>query len=210
MGMSGVGSEITAWFSIEKKDPKNPAAPVNPAYVSLLPGQRDSGDGNGGIELVQLNDTDGSAKIRYNGEDRPLLFMEKASKSAVGSIPGQPMIPTFGGTYIPPGSAPGGAALANPVGGQPTLYGNPTGQPGVNPGAGVPPPALPVNVLQGMPVRSIRSGAVANPTPTASATPMSYEQSVVQMEVLRELTKKQVSEGTMPPLPPTPLSSGGR
>ena len=37
---------------------------------------------------------------------------------------------------------------------------------------------------------------------------MTYEQSVVHMEVLRELTKKDVSAGKLPPLPPTPISPG--
>ena len=173
MGMSGIGSEITAWFAIDKKDPKNPA----PIYVSLSPGERNSAEGTGGLELVQLNDTDGSAKIRYNNEER-YVAMEKAPKAGgpVGPGPGQPMIPTFGGGYIPPGS--------------------------------IPAPQLPVTTLQGIPTRSIRSGALANPALDASSKPMTYEQSVVHMEVLRELTKKQVSDGTLPPLPPTPITPG--
>ncbi len=211
MGMSGVGSEITAWFAIEKKDPKNPAAPITPTYVSLLPGQRDSGEGTGGLELVQLNDSDGSAKILYNREERT-VYIQQAPKTGGAPMPGQPMIPTFGGTYISPGS--GGGALANPVNVQPASMqmGNPIPQPAANPGGGVPPPTLPVTPLQAVPVRAIRSGALANPAPgpTASAAPMSYEQSVVQMEVLRQLTKDQVNKGTMPPLPPTPLSPGGQ
>ena len=199
MGMSGVGSEITAWFAIDKKDPKNPA----PIYVSLSPGERNSAEGTGGLELVQLNDTDGSAKIRYNNEER-YVAMEKAPKAGgpVGPGPGQPMIPAFGGGYIPPGSAhaPTASPLANPFGGQ------------VNAaaigGSSIPAPQLPVTMLQGIPTRSIRSGALANPTLDASAKPMTYEQSVVHMEVLRELTKKQVSDGTLPPLPPTPITPG--
>ena len=197
MGMSGVGAEITAWFAIDKKDPKNPA----PVYVSLSPGQRDSAQGNGGLELVQLNDTDGSAKIRYNNEER-YVSMEKAPKAG-GPVPGQPMIPTFTGGYSTPGFVPAQAssALANPVGGQ-------SMQSAVGGGGSIPAPQLPVNVLQGIPTRSIRSGALANPTPEAAATPMTYEQSIVHMEVLRELTKKDVSAGKLPPLPPTPISPG--
>ena len=194
MGMSGIGSEITAWFAIDKKDPKNPA----PIYVSLSPGERNSAEGIGGLELVQLDDTDGSAKIRYNNEER-YVSMEKAPKAGG---PGQPMIPAFGGGYIPPGSAhaPTASPLANPFGGQ------------VNAaaigGSSIPAPQLPVTMLQGIPTRSIRSGALANPTLDASAKPMTYEQSVVHMEVLRELTRKQVSDGTLPPLPPTPITPG--
>ena len=198
MGMSGVGSEITAWFAIDKKDPKNPS----PVYVSLSPGQRNSVDGNGGLELVQLNDTDGSAKIRYNNEER-YVSMEKAPKAG-GPVPGQPMIPTFTGAPFNPAvpyPAPASSALANPVGGQ-------SMRSALGGGGSIPAPQLPVNVLQGIPTRSIRSGALANPTPEATATPMTYEQSIVHMEVLRELTRKDVSAGKLPPLPPTPISPG--
>lgn len=195
MGTSGVGKEITAWFAIDKKDPKNPA----PIYVSLAPGQRESAAGMGGLELVELNDAEGSAKIRYNDEQR-IVSIEKAPKTGgpagPGPIPGQPMIPTFGGApFNPVPSAPAASALANPVGGQ------------VNSSAlAVPPPSLPVNTLQGIPTRTMRSGALANPTPEPTARPLTYEESVVNMEVLREMTKKQVNAGQLPPLPPTPLT----
>lgn len=195
MGTSGVGNDITAWFAIDKKDPKNPA----PIYVSLAPGERNSAEGMGGLELVQLNDAEGSAKILYNGESRTVA-MEKAPKGGGGGgpAPGQPMIPTFGGApFTPVPSAPPASVLANPVGGQ--------FQPG---GSAVPAPTLPVNTLQGIPSRSIRSGALANPSGDATTKPMTYEQSVVHMEVLRELTKEQVNKGTLPPLPPTPLTQG--
>lgn len=197
MGMSGIGAEITAWFAIDKKDPKNPA----PIYVSLAPGERNSAEGMGGLELVQLNDTDGSAKIRYNNEER-FVSMEKAGKAG-GPVPGQPMIPTFGSGYVPPGSfpQPASSALANPIGGQSVPS-------AVSGGGSIPAPQFPVNTLQGIPTRSIRSGALANPVPEASATPMTYEQSVVHMEVLRELTRKDVSSGKLPPLPPTPITPG--
>lgn len=195
MGTSGVGSEITAWFAIDKKDPKNPS----PIYVSLSPGERNSAAGMGGLELVQLIDAEGSAKIRYNDEER-IVSIEKASKTSgpagPGSMPGQPMIPTFGGAaFTPTPQAPAASVLANPVGGQ--------FQPG---GSAVPPPSLPVNTLQGIPSRTMRSGAVANPTPDSSAKPLTYEQSVVHMEVLRAMTQKQVNNGELPPLPPTQLT----
>ena len=42
--------------------------------------------------------------------------------------------------------------------------------------------------------------------PQQQQQPMDPTEQMIMMEVNRELTKKQVEEGIMPPLPPTPLT----
>lgn len=176
------------------KTPGNPGKPGEAAkeqYYEIAEGTMDRD-----IEVLEINAQAGTVRIKYEGTEIPLNFMDNGAK-AIAPPPGQPGQPGAPGMIPPPGS----------VGAPPPGFGNP--------GSNVRP--LPTRTLR-LPTPSASAAPAMAPgfghpnpgLPSAAAqNEMSAEQHVIMLELERERTKQQVATGLLPPLPPSPLSPPG-
>jgi hypothetical protein len=132
------------------------------------------------LHLLEINERSEEITIRYQDKDR-ILSMERSGKT-LATAPGTPLAMTR--TAPQPAVVPGlNTALANPG----SIVVRPTSATG--------------------------TGVLANPVGPGSTSfqgqPITPEESVIRMEVLRELTKDRVGRGEHPPLPPTLLTPAG-
>ena len=228
-GFSQVGDEKKAWFMIS---PTKPGPNEQPQYVSLRAGERTAISG-GSIELKELNDAREETRVLISGKEATYT-MKHAPRS---SVPGM-QAPPGGAVPPPPTYVPNGAPrAATPFAPAPQAGAGQSGvisgtSSSVVAGQGsplptvqstlVPKPAaaapqvnsLTVQSLDGairVPTRTVRltTGAAQNGViATPPAKPMTAEESIIAVEVNRELTKDAVARKELPPLPPTPLSEG--
>lgn len=197
-GITTFGGAKKAYFMIP--DTSNPSVPNSFLYPALEEGQ----SGNG-IELVKINEQDYSVKILLGGQPKVLNFKDNGNLSApvaiaAGGPPGAPGMP----------GAPGGPGVPRVVPLQnPNLPGGAPIQPIMNlpGGSGFQSPQGGGNVtspLQNIPQRPLRT-AQANPAENQA----SLVQSMLNLEITREVNKAQIIAGDHPPLPPTDLSDPG-
>ena len=176
------------------KTPGTPGKPGEPAkeqYYEIAEGTMDRD-----IEVLEINAQLGTVRIKYEGTEIPLNFVDNGAK-AIAPPPGQPGQPGAPGMIPPPGS----------VGAPAPSFGNPASN--VRP--------LPTRTLR-LPTPSASAApsmapgfARSNPTMQSPApqNEMSEEQLTLMVELERERTKQQVAAGLLPPLPPTRVSPPG-
>jgi len=176
---------------------KTPGAPGKPGeqakeqYYEIAEGVTDRD-----IEVLEINPKAGTVRIKYEGTEIPLNFVDNGAK-AIAPPPGQPGQPGVPGMIPAPGVMPA------------------PGQNGGAPGSNVRP--LPTRTLR-LPTPSASAAPTMSPglgrSSPAPQTPapqdeMTAEQHILLVELERERTKHQVAAGLIPPLPPTPLSPPG-
>jgi hypothetical protein len=173
------------------KSPGTPAKPGEPAkeqYYEIAEGVTDRD-----IEVLEINPKAGTVRIKYEGTEIPLNFVDNGAK-AIAPPPGQPGLP---GTIPPPGTA------AIPT----TSFGTPGSNVKIMPSRTL---RLPTPSANAAPSMAPGYGH-SNPAPQTSVqqNELSAEQHIMMVELERERTKGQVAAGLLPPLPPTPLSPPG-
>jgi hypothetical protein len=173
------------------KTPGTPGKPGEAAkeqYYEIAEGTMDRD-----IEVLEINVQAGTVRIKYEGTEIPLNFVDNGAK-AIAPPPGQPGAP---GMIPPPGS----------VGAPAPSFGTPPSN--VRP--------LPTRTLR-LPTPSASAAPSMAPSfgrpnpglPSAAAqNEMTAEQHVMMVELERERTKQQVAAGLLPPLPPSPISPPG-
>jgi hypothetical protein len=140
------------------------------------------------IEVMKINEKAGTVTFNNHGtlQELPLASAPASAAPAPGMM--SPNIP---------GARPNFNGGGNPFGGPGNFGGNGGNFGGRNPGGG-----NGGNNFNGQPFGSVPSGN--NYSPQAQQQPtMTPEEQVIAIEANRELTKQQVMDGTMPPLPPT-------
>lgn len=164
------------------------------------------------FEVLEINEQAGTVVLK-NRNDPQNLSLEKDGMKPGAAAPAAPGLPGAPGQRIPPPQpfpglprpAPQAAAAPAPTGGSTmTTF-----------GAGSTTPNRPLRVS------ATSSGEVGVPGGSVLGTanrlnnraqvpqqqqPMDPTEQMIMMEVNRKLTEKQVAEGLMPPLPPTPLT----
>jgi hypothetical protein len=139
------------------------------------------GQSEGGIEVLQIDTGTGSIKFNNNGTVMLLTLSKDGAK-----LPATPVAatPTPGVNAVP---APVQAGIPQPPNG--ILHPTNTG-------------------LKTIPGRRVAVPATAHGQGVQATNPaaLSPEEQAVLLEVERERTKTQVQNGTLPPLPPTPLT----
>ena len=168
--------------------PAKPGEPAKEQSYILTEGQRD-----GEIEVLEINELEGSVKVNESGLVTLLTFDKDGAK--LPSTP-PPAVPVAGAP--PAGMAPANA-YAPATGSSPvTSFGG-----AANTG------------LKAIPTRTLRlptAGGVGAPNSGVGqpqVTPqLSPEEQMIMIEVERERTKAAVANGLLPPLPPTSLTPG--
>jgi hypothetical protein len=165
--------------------PLGPAQPAKQESYILAEGQRD-----GDIEVVSIDENAGVVKITNRGSPETLDFVNNGAK-----------IVNTG-----PGPAAGAPGMVAPQGGIP---GQQLGGPGPG-GMKSIPPRIPRTANPGA---NQESPTFAGQPPTSPLSSherrLSPEEQTIMMEVERERTRPQVTEGLLPPLPPTELTPEG-
>ena len=199
-GTTSIFGKTRALFMVqEAATPGKPGAGGPPKEESVI---LKVGDRQGGLELLEVDEEKGTAKIKNNGEEVVLTL---------------PLGPAAGGGAPPPGGAPGIPHNPGP-GGQPGIIPNqnlggqfrpPTfiqpqaiGTPGTTMGSGLNPAistpsasAMGLDAgLGGIPGRDLRTAAAQQP-----AGPASIEEAALLLEANR---KFHANNPNMPPLPP--------
>ncbi len=169
--------------------PAKPGEPAKEQSYILTEGQRD-----GEIEVLEINEQEGSVKVNESGLVTLLTFDKDGAK-----LPSTP----------PPAVSPAGAppaAMAPANANAPFTGSSPVTSIGGAPNTG----------LKAIPTRTLRlptAGGVGSPNSGAvqpQVTPqLSPEEQMIMIEVERERTKGSVANGLLPPLPPTPLTPKG-
>jgi len=149
------------------------------------------------IEVLEINPKAGTVRIKYEGTEIPLNFVDNGAKAIVPP-PGQPgapgVIPAPGMAIQPAQNvgAPGSNVKPLPTRTlrlpTPSASAAPSAAPGMAPGFG---------------------RQIPGPQTAAPQNEMSAEQNILMVELERERTKHAVAAGLMPPLPPTPMSPPG-
>ena len=175
------------------------------------------GEGQDEIEVLEINGKARSVTFKNNGIEQVLTMERNASTpSATGIAPGIPLT----------GAQPPGVVFPAPP-----MVSLATAPPGVTTARTIPAPERPVragsapapvvasygNVSAPAPMtlnlggRQVDVGVpvVQTPTPPRVQSQMTAEEQIIIMEANRELTKKEVLAGQMPPLPPTPVTPEG-
>ena len=177
------------------KTPGTPGKPGEAAkeqYYAVTQGGPTDRD----IELLDVDEKAGSVRLKYEGTEVPLNFVDNGAKVVApppGQI-GQPgIIPPPGGANPQYPTAPGAAPNFKQLPTRTLRLPTPTAPAGANP----------VNPGVGM--------VVPNQVPqsTFNQNQLSAEQQILMVELERERTRDQVAAGTLPPLPPTPMSPPG-
>ena len=149
--------------------------------VTMMLAERQS---EGGIEVLQIDASTGS--IKFNNQGTIMLLTLEKDGAKLPATPVAAAAPQPGVNAVP---APMQAALPAP-----------------------PPNGIlhPTNTgLRSIPGRQVAVPAMPTPgqaTPVTNQPALTPEEQAVLLEVERERTKTQVQNGTLPPLPPTPLS----
>ncbi len=158
--------------------------PPKPKYYTMTEGQR-----QGGLEVVAIDVKGQTVKIINDGSPFDLIF--EKSKTPAGPVPGGMPPPGPGGRVfqapVPTYAPPGAPVMPN--------YANP-GRPGGN----------------GANNNGMNNNNAANAAYNQVARPMRTEQQIspdeqiIMMELERERTRESVANGTLPPIPNTPLT----
>jgi len=157
--------------------PAKPPEPAKEKSFVLAEGQRD-----GDIEVLEINESLGTIKFSNQGTLMTLSLEKDGAK-----------LPSTG------------AAPATVVGAPPNPVGYPVAQPPTNASLltrtlrPIPPPQPTLNPTPLQPTVSVPPA----PSTERALTP---EEHVIWMEVERERNKARIQNGTLPPLPPTPLT----
>jgi hypothetical protein len=171
--------------------------------------------GDATLEVLEIDEKAETVKIKNAGQIRVLSFDKDGIKTA--AIPNMPQPAMPGALPAMPGAMPGIVPRTVPgvtlIPGAPTMIpAAPSMAPIARPGiiTGVPAPGIQApaaNVVVGttaggqypIPTRSVRALPATSQAQTA-------EQSVLMVEIQRELNKEKIAAGELPPLPPTELS----
>jgi len=146
------------------------------------------GQGQDDVEVVKINEKDALVTFNNHGTVQEIPLASQSANPA----PAPAGIPNI------PGFHPNVNVGGNPVGGPASLIGG-----GANVAGGVHFGGTGGNNFNGLPPTSAPANSPATQQQQPSMTP---EEQVILMEANRELTKQQVLEGTMPPLPPTVMT----
>lgn len=189
-GITSTSGKKMAWFMIPAKDAKSSVE-----YYNVIEGERNSG-GQGGIEVTKVFEEKGEVQINFAGKPMTLSFEKNGLKPvAVAAAAPVPM----------PGQ-PAGLPIPIPIPNQPqpqTFPGGSTAIPIQGGGMAVPQPTIqPTQPGRTIPGRQLR----VSPQTSQVDAPVSFEESVIHVEVQRKLTEDAVAKGLLPPLPPTPMS----
>ena len=220
-GVTVIGNEKRAWFAVL---PKTPAEPI--LYVSLK-----AGEGSGPIELKEIFDAKGEARIVSMGREST-LSMKKLGGPSVGK-PGMPGVPQLGipqpvavqmgGIPVPASSSVVAGAqnsvIATP---SPSVIAGSSANRSMVPGAVTPtlsstPAAVPnaamtpqasVPSLRSIPTRTLRLQPANTQATTQSGSetyqPKSKDEAAATHALMIEATREAVAQKKMPPLPPLP------
>lgn len=172
-----------------------------PEYCSLS-----EGEGKDSLEVLEIDTKAGSVKVRTAGVEKVMTFEADGLKNPTAAMPppGAPGVPGM----VP--GMPGVPALNLPPGVMPAGMPNmPGGMPRMAPGASLTTPLSPqggansgidINSQFRLPSRAVR-------IQTEQQSQAQHDESVIMMELNREVNRDQISRGNFPPLPPTPLST---
>lgn len=191
-GITTILGNKRALFKVQL--PARPPEPAKEQSYILTVGQRE-----GQIEVLEIDEIAGSIKFNNYGSIVTLTLEKDGAKppnTPPAAVPPPGAQPATAG-YAPPGANPQGI----PGGSSITTIG----------GAGAGLKSIPTRTLR-LPGSSVPGGAPAvgiNPQ-AANQENLSREEQVILMELERERTRDQVSKGVLPPLPPTPISPGGK
>lgn len=168
-------------------------------YLKLQEGERD-----GAIEVLSINEAAREVKVRNAGEEILLTFETHGLKPNIPVTAAKPGVPGMPGLPMPPqpmGFVPAAAAQPVPVPNSPrsrdgeTLrFGTPGGAP-----AGVAPESI-----RSVPSRTMRLMPSTAPQtqPPTSKSKNTAEESSILLEVQRTVSRKEIRNGELPPLPP--------
>ncbi len=170
--------------------PAKPGEPAKEQSYILTEGQRD-----GEIEVLEINELEGSVKVNESGLVTLLTFDKDGAK--LPSTP-PPAVPLAG---VPPAALAPANAYAPTTGSSPVTSFGGAANTGLKP--------IPTRTLR-LPTAGGAAPGLDTVTPQTQAAkqaaPMSREEQIILMEVEREANKNNLS---YPPLPPTPLTPGG-
>jgi hypothetical protein len=216
-GLTDFGGSKKAFLQVvDKTAGKKPEFPI-----------LEEGGAQGPVEVVSIDIPKGTVVVRINGSEKTLDINKDAPKTGApaGAAPPPGVIPNPAGMHpagtalVPPPTVPGAAATV-PGRYGPVMMGGGTGAAattiGASPGAAT---------SSGLPSRPLRTDSTilmggSTGTTTPGSTPvapgtslMTREQQILHIEEQRKLIQEAeaagaIKRGIMPPLPPTPLSSG--
>jgi hypothetical protein len=181
---NGIMAVFGHWEVLFKVSELNKGQPAKDEYYKLSEGQRKDD-----IEVTHINAKAGVITFNNHGTvqelplaNEPVSAPPTISPTLAANIP-FPRIPPSGNNE---GNRPGGPGISGV---------NPGG-----PGGG--------NLNAGLNNNNINLQNLSSASRSYSGTQldMSPEEQAIMIEVNREATKQQVLEGTMPPLPPTPVT----
>jgi hypothetical protein len=184
-GIMNVFGHLQALYKVS--DSGKPGQPPKDSSYILSEGQ-----GQDDVEVVKINEKDALVTFNNHGTVQELPLSSQSASSAPAATTGNPNIPGFH-PIINNGGNPG-----NPFGGPGNLGGT-----GANLGGGARPGGNGANNFNGLPTVQPRTTYSAPQPQQPELTP---EEQVIAIEANRELTKQQVIQGTMPPLPPTVMT----
>lgn len=188
---------------VPARPPEYPAA--RDLALVLSEGQRD-----GDIEVLEINQADGTVKFNNNGRVELLTMKDDADKPTPGAVP---PVAGVGASPATPPSLPG-LPPSTPPAGRMTL-------PGVNPGASTvvtpfgasessrPNPAIPQRTLRTTPGAGGAPGATLGIPQSNSqssyqppASPLSVDEQMAMLAVQHAAQQGGATSGLLPPLPP--------
>jgi hypothetical protein len=182
-GIMDIFGHLQVFFKVS--DPGKPGqAPKDNSYILS------EGQGQDDIEVVKINEKDALVTFNNHGTVQELPLSSQSASPAPAAA-GNPNIPNI------PGFRPN-VSGGNPLGGPGNVVGS-----GMNLGATSSGGGNGGNNFNGLPAVPGRANYSATQQQQPAMTP---EEQVIAMEANRELTKQQVIQGTMPPLPPTVMT----
>ena len=180
-GIMDVFGHLQVFFKVSESGKPGQPAKDNSYILSEGQGQDD-------VEVLKINEKDALVTFNNHGTVQELPLSSQSASPAPAAT-GNPNIPGF---------RPNVNVGGNPFGGPGNIIGS-----GVNVGGGVRSGGNGGNNFNGLPQVPARASSSATQQQQPAMTP---EEQVIAMEANRELTKQQVIEGTMPPLPPTVMT----
>jgi hypothetical protein len=200
-GISNTSKVKKAHFMVSGKTPDKTE------YCSLS-----EGEGKDALEVLEIDFKAGSVKVRISGVEKVMTFDADGLKNPTGPVPapgapgvpgmpqGMPGMPNVAAPNLPPGVVQPGVPGAIP---RVMAPGSPATASASAPGTTA---ALDINSQFRYPSRAVRVQA-------EQQAQAQHDQSVIMMELHREVNRDQITRGSFPPLPPTVLSmpdpSGG-
>ena len=188
--------------AVLKSAEARPAAPGQPPAqeeaIVLREWSESNNESQQGIKVLAIDEAAGTVKIDNNGQVDTLNFEKNGVKAPSGPATAPVGVPGPGGIPRPgmPGGLPMRPGMPMPAGGMPGAIGAPpVSALGTAAGTGL----AGTTDANGLPARNLRG-------PTA-AEPLSLEEQTIMVEANREMTRNQVQQGLLPPLPPTALTS---